>query len=135
MQRLEPDDDEKPLLQEPLSPEEIRSFHDKLRGLLSSLQGDVARIESDYLAPSGAERGQPDDESSEEAAIELELDRLVAEDGLGYRVNDALERIREGTFGLCESCGEWISRERLRLVPYAEVCPRCLRRGELGAAE
>jgi RNA polymerase-binding transcription factor DksA len=39
----------------------------------------------------------------------------------------ALERIAEGTFGLCESCGKRILQVRLKAIPYARRCTACSR--------
>ena len=39
-------------------------------------------------------------------------------------INDALDRIEQGTFGRCEVCGQEIPRERLKAVPYARYCLR-----------
>jgi len=40
-------------------------------------------------------------------------------------IDDALNRIRTGTFGLCESCGREIEPERLEIIPYARNCIQC----------
>lgn len=47
-------------------------------------------------------------------------------------IDDALERIEEGTFGICEACEKKINRERLKAVPYASLCISCQREEELG---
>lgn len=47
-------------------------------------------------------------------------------------IDDALERIEEGTFGICEACEKKINRERLKAVPYASLCINCQREEELG---
>lgn len=36
-----------------------------------------------------------------------------------------LQRIREGTFGLCETCGREIAGERLEVLPFAKICIKC----------
>jgi RNA polymerase-binding transcription factor DksA len=41
------------------------------------------------------------------------------------QIDHALERIERGDYGVCEVCGEDISPERLRAVPYAVRCARC----------
>jgi len=46
------------------------------------------------------------------------------------RVNEALARIDEGHYGLCESCGAEISEARLRALPFAVRCTRCEKRDE-----
>ena len=42
-----------------------------------------------------------------------------------YELDDALKRIEEGTFGVCESCQGQISKARLKAVPYARMCVKC----------
>ena len=52
-------------------------------------------------------------------------------------VSDALQRIREGTFGECISCGTEINPKRLEAVPWTLRCIACqekLERGELESA-
>jgi DnaK suppressor protein len=40
-------------------------------------------------------------------------------------IDDALERIREGTFGVCEDCGEKIPVGRLEVMHFATTCRDC----------
>jgi DnaK suppressor protein len=40
-------------------------------------------------------------------------------------LDDALERLRRGLYGICEECGEEISVERLRVIPFAAYCIDC----------
>jgi DnaK suppressor protein len=42
-----------------------------------------------------------------------------------YHIDKALERIENGTFGACDSCGEPIAKERLEAVPHARLCIAC----------
>jgi len=42
-----------------------------------------------------------------------------------YHIDRALERIENGTFGQCESCGQTIGRDRLEWVPHARMCIAC----------
>ncbi len=41
------------------------------------------------------------------------------------QINRALSAIKNGTYGICESCGEYIPQERLRAVPGATRCIEC----------
>jgi DnaK suppressor protein len=41
------------------------------------------------------------------------------------RINQALARLENGTYGTCLNCGEAISAERLEALPYAELCINC----------
>jgi DnaK suppressor protein len=47
-------------------------------------------------------------------------------------VAEALERIEQGTFGLCASCGRPIAPERLAALPWTSLCIDCKRREERG---
>lgn len=40
-------------------------------------------------------------------------------------IEEALERIKLGEYGICEECGEPIPEQRLRLFPAARLCVRC----------
>jgi len=41
------------------------------------------------------------------------------------RVDEALRKIEENSYGLCDRCGEPINVERLRAIPYATLCIQC----------
>lgn len=40
-------------------------------------------------------------------------------------LNDALRRISDGVFGVCEICGDQIPDTRLEIIPYARYCMDC----------
>lgn len=40
-------------------------------------------------------------------------------------VNGALEKIKQGQYGICEECGKEISKPRLKIVPQAKLCREC----------
>ena len=42
-----------------------------------------------------------------------------------YHIDEALRRIKEGTYGACQSCKKEISRARLEAVPHARLCIEC----------
>ena len=41
------------------------------------------------------------------------------------QIDDALERMDEGTYGVCESCGLDIAEERLEAMPFSRLCRDC----------
>ena len=45
-------------------------------------------------------------------------------------INDALFRLKEGTYGTCARCGEPIHAERLDAVPHAPFCSACQEKEE-----
>jgi len=40
-------------------------------------------------------------------------------------IESALERVASGTYGICEGCGEEISPNRLKAIPWAQYCLPC----------
>ncbi len=46
------------------------------------------------------------------------------------RIDAALEKMENNTFGLCELCGKKVSQVRLKAVPYAELCVPCQEKQE-----
>lgn len=46
------------------------------------------------------------------------------------RVEDALRRFQEGSYGSCEDCGRAIEWGRLKVLPYTRLCVECVRQHE-----
>lgn len=46
------------------------------------------------------------------------------------RIENALERMRDGQYGACEACGSGIPMARLNALPYATLCIKCQRESE-----
>ena len=65
-------------------------------------------------------------------AMEREKAQLFAQRSGAYAeyVEEALDRIKDGTFGACRICGLEISRARLEAVPTATQCITCKEKGE-----
>ncbi len=47
-----------------------------------------------------------------------------------YELEDALKRIEDGTFGICEDCNSLISKTRLKTLPQARLCVKCQEKRE-----
>jgi DnaK suppressor protein len=57
--------------------------------------------------------------------------QLASKSGrLIYHIDEALRRIKEGSFGICQQCGKDISRARLEAVPHARMCIQCKEKEE-----
>jgi RNA polymerase-binding protein DksA len=68
------------------------------------------------------------------ATLDREIDYSLEENSehVLQEIEAALRRIEDGTFGICETCGQPISEERLEAIPYATQCIDCRRKGERG---
>lgn len=86
-----------------------------------------AKVEGDYDT-SFPDLGQM--QSSDEAALKVATydSALPIEYALELRlveINKALERIANGTFGICDNCQEPIDPKRLEVMPEAKTCLKC----------
>ncbi|MEW6569596.1 MAG: TraR/DksA C4-type zinc finger protein [Nitrospirota bacterium] len=46
------------------------------------------------------------------------------------KIDESLRKLNEGTYGICEDCGEEISEERLKVLPFAIYCVDCQEKRE-----
>jgi DnaK suppressor protein len=69
--------------------------------------------------PNFADSSQVTAERGEAEALAGELNEALAE------VEAALRRLADGTYGLCERCGQPISPARLEAMPAARLCISC----------
>jgi len=61
---------------------------------------------------------------------EFSLSLATNEQKVLNRIDEALEKIENSTFGQCELCEKKISKVRLKVVPYAELCVPCQEKQE-----
>ena len=81
-------------------------------GSLTDETGDLSIGQDDHIADTASE------------TFMRELDGGLEENAehLLGKVEGALQRIVDGTYGTCVVCGKKIPEERLRAVPYATLC-------------
>jgi RNA polymerase-binding transcription factor DksA len=112
------------------------------KSLLEEKERLGAALEYLHAENPGAEEDQELELSSLEAHLaeagSVTLDREmdysleeVVQERLGA-IAQALERIEQGSFGLCASCGAQIYSERLAAVPWTRLCIDCKRLEERG---
>ena len=91
----------------------------------------VRELEEARQTETSAERS-PDPGSAEAGSMNFEFEKELS---LGQntvdllrKVERALSRVDDGTYGICESCGTQIPVARLEVLPYATECVSCARR-------
>jgi DnaK suppressor protein len=115
---------------------DIEKYGKLLEKEKSDLQEQLRRLEDrtqgrdPYYAPAAAEDF---DEPGGDAATET-LERSLAmatsenlRDMLD-NANAALNKMRKGTYGICDVCGKEIPKKRLDALPYATMCLNCRKR-------
>src|SRR5436305_9171427 len=65
------------------------------------------------------------DLASEERNREINLIRSDRDRDKLHAIEDALERIEAGSYGICEMCEEEIAPERLEALPFTRLCVTC----------
>jgi len=93
-----------------------------LKARLSELRTHLAKVDREL------HKALPAD--SEDQAIELENQEALevieeTETTEIHRIEGALKRISEGTYGACAKCGEPIDPKRLEALPTAATCISC----------
>lgn len=56
---------------------------------------------------------------------DVRLRQLSAHRETLVKIDESLRKLEEGTYGICESCGEEISEQRLKVLPFAINCRDC----------
>lgn len=93
--------------------------------LRKALAGDLSLLKE--LAQDG---GDLMDIAMDTAADEISSQLAEVESRELVRIDEALERIREGSYGDCDGCDKPIPLARLQAVPYATMCIECQRKQE-----
>ncbi|MEI6631829.1 MAG: TraR/DksA family transcriptional regulator, partial [bacterium] len=61
---------------------------------------------------------------------EFSLGLASSERELLYELDDALKKIEDGSFGICEQCKSLITKTRLKAIPQARFCVKCQEKKE-----
>ena len=93
------------------------------------LTEELETLRSSARSANERREGSPFGKREEEANEALELEkRLALEQEIQDRltkVERALRKFEEGTYGQCDSCGQPIDPDRLEALPHAALCLSC----------
>ena len=87
-------------------------------------------------APTARSQGVLDAAETSEADIQddIEFALIQMKTETLHKIEEALTRLDEGTYGYCFECGDEISERRLRALPFAVRCKDCEEAREMAAA-
>lgn len=99
-------------------------FHQSLDVALQGIlrQGD-ATIED--MTDTASDYVDPGDRATTESDRSFNLLLRTRERKLVHKIHEAIERLEEGTYGICEGCGENIGVPRLKARPVTTLCIKC----------
>lgn len=122
-----------------MDPKEVDRFKRKLEAEKVRLLAELRALEEGNLGESQYEVSGENaylDHMADAGTITFERERdLSLEQNIKDildRVEKALKHIDRGTYGMCARCGAPIVVERLRALPYAELCIECKKKEEAG---
>ena len=100
-------------------------LEDRRREILSVVQEKMRVVRAE--GASGEGQGVLDAAEASEADIQddIEFALIQMKSETLHKINEALARLDEGTFGYCFECGDEISERRLRALPFAVRCKDC----------
>jgi DnaK suppressor protein len=105
--------------------EELKKMlEDRRRDILSEVQGRIRDVRAEGMDKPHEvlDQGETSDVDIQED-IEFALIQMKAE--TLNKIDEALSRLEEGTYGHCFECGEEIAEARLRALPFAVRCKDC----------
>jgi len=113
----------------PLSEKELEEFRARLQEERAELETQLATIEeSSFSTPQSNLSGEVsfDEESADAGTFTFERERDLSIENnvrdLMQKIDGALKRLDDGTFGICVRCGKPIEKARLKALPYVELC-------------
>jgi RNA polymerase-binding protein DksA len=112
-----------------MNPEEMAVYKSRILALRSRLQGEVIQMADGALetplTESNGDLSSAADLGTDNFEREFTLGLVEGKDATLEQIDEALERIAEGSFGICEACRSKIPRARLDAIPYASRCVEC----------
>jgi DnaK suppressor protein len=105
--------------------EKLLYFKGLLKGRLYVLLEEAGKTANDMRQDNNGDFPDPTDRASLESDRNFLLRIKDRERKLILKVKEALDRIDNGTFGICESCGRPISEKRLMARPVTTLCIEC----------
>ena len=121
-----------------LTKKELKDFKKIVLKRKEEIIDDLKHISDDTLKKSQKEASgdisgytyHMADVASDNYDREFSLGLATNERNSLYDLEDALKRIEDGSFGLCDSCKGFIAKIRLKAVPSARLCIKCQEKRE-----
>jgi RNA polymerase-binding protein DksA len=116
-----------------------KQYKERLLAMRDRLRGDVGQMTNAVLAEppmfaNGASAAMPihmADIATDNFDREFTLSLMESTDQTLDQIEEALERIEDGVYGVCRACEGKIPKVRLNAIPYTVLCVSCAARHEL----
>src|SRR5438105_13130211 len=109
---------------------DLSLMRQRLEAKQAELQKNISGLTEAHPEPVGAIEASEGPQDFEEVAVDFletqqEQSLLINEQALLTEVERALERIEQGTYGICVNCGQPIPERRLEAIPWAARDVKC----------
>ena len=116
-----------------LKKNDLNHFKKLLEATRAKIAGDLNHLEKDSLNLSQRDASgdlsgyslHMADMATDNFDREFNLGLASTEQQILNQIDDALRKIKDGTFGICETCSKPISQKRLLALPYTRYCIKC----------
>lgn len=123
-----------------LAARDLKKIEDILHKMKKEVVSELSNIQQENLRRNlRADSGELSsytthmaDMASNEEELAKTIRMLAAEEDILQELDNALERIAKGKYGVCEGCGDPIGRARLKAVPFACLCIDCRQKRDTG---
>ena len=106
------------------SDSDLAQFRKSLIALRQSIVGKTATLKTNALEQTIDRAGE--DEDGSDSFMRLQnLGQVGEQNKTLQKIEEALHHIDDGTYGICEVCGQLIRKARLQHLPFAHTCMEC----------
>ncbi len=120
-----------------LSKEQLKRFRQlliteraRVVGEIRSIAQDASKSPREASGDLSAYATHLADMAADTYERELSMNLVSGEQEILYQIDDALKRLDDGSFSVCQQCSQPITMSRLKAVPYASLCINCQRAKE-----
>lgn len=122
---------------------QLRTYRQALQQLRDRVVDEISFLAGDNLNRSQREASgdlssysyHMADQGTDNFDREFALNLVSSEQDVLYEIDEALQRVDAGTYGICQDCGRAIEKARLKAVPFARMCIACKSASEKGRSK
>ena len=100
-------------------------LEERRREIVNEVQGRMRDVRAEGTGDPGQGVLDAAESSELDSQDEIEFALIQMKAETLHKIDEALHRLEEGTYGYCFECGEEISEKRLRALPFAVRCKDC----------
>lgn len=119
-----------PAKSESLTKKEIGDLKEMLLGKRDQLTGQISKLKND--AVDGSDSTNWEEDGTDAFDREFAFKMAGSRNEMLNQIDEALRKIEENTYGVCEVCNEKIGRNRAKVLPFCKTCINCQAESEQG---